>query len=320
LNFWLEQSGHRIFVSPVGVLVGRDACCDVVLLAPQISRRHALLRATDDGLELLTFGRHPTRLNGAPCAPSVWVQFGDEIDFCGQVFRVVPGAAPRGSEPDVSWGIECRAGVLFPLSEQTVRVGGSASDDLVVVGWEPSVFLIHRVANGVVLEAMKDAIVRGVPLPAGECVTLASGDRIAYMGQSLKVIALPGDATTITETMLGADLATGVELLFLPRGGRLTVRYGSRVCAVYLPERRCDLIASLLRPGTNLACGDPIPVAVLVERIWPGGNQTRIDLNTLIFRTRKDLLRSEIDGATLIERTGGGVRLRLAAGAPVVIG
>jgi len=217
----------------------------------------------------------------------------------------------------VLWGVERSPGALFRISQSPFRVGGAADAHLIIMGWPPTVLFLHRVGNGLSLEAAREGVHSGEDLAPGECIHLATGARIAYGSQSLRVVALPRDPTKVTATSTRDDLPTEAELRFLPRGGRLTLRFGPREFSVYLADRRCDLVACLLQPPAPLAPGDVVPDEALIDRIWPQREQGRVELNTLIFRTRKDLIKAEIDGAALIERAGGGVRLRLAPGAAV---
>ena len=93
---------------------------------------------------------------------------------------------------------------------------------------------------------------------------------------------------------------------------RRVLGFGAREHTAWLADRRCDLVASLLKPQGAYAPGDVVPDEVLFRRVWPGGEPGRTELNTLVFRARKDLLKAGLDGATLIERQPGGVRFRLA--------
>lgn len=58
---------------------------------------------------------------------------------------------------------------------------------------------------------------------------------------------------------------------------------------------------------------------MLLPRVWPDGKAGRVELNTLLFRTRKDLVRADVDGAALLERLDNSTRIRLAHGADVAI-
>ena len=62
--------GAPLFMSVLRVehvlVIGRDPACGLVLEGALVSRRHALLRATDTCLEVEDISRHGTLVNGLP--------------------------------------------------------------------------------------------------------------------------------------------------------------------------------------------------------------------------------------------------------------
>lgn len=57
------------------LLMGRDPACGLVLEGDLVSRRHALLRATETGLEVEDISRHGTLVDGLPLnAASIQVE------------------------------------------------------------------------------------------------------------------------------------------------------------------------------------------------------------------------------------------------------
>ncbi|HTU57374.1 MAG TPA: FHA domain-containing protein [Polyangiales bacterium] len=62
--------GAALFMSVLRVehvlVIGRDPACGLVLEGALVSRRHALLRATDTTLEVEDISRHGTLVNGQP--------------------------------------------------------------------------------------------------------------------------------------------------------------------------------------------------------------------------------------------------------------
>ena len=272
---------------------------------------------TEDGVEVIPFGRLAVAVNGEPRTVPTTLGAGDRVECSGQTFTIVTTLATQTSDPEVIWGVERSPGTLFRIAQTPFRVGGAPDDHLVVVGWPPTVLLLHSVGNGLALEAAREGVHCRAALSPGECIRLAGGARITHGAQSLRVVALPRDPTKATAASTRDDLPTLAELRFMPRGGRLSLHFGARVFSVYLADRRCDLVACLLQPPAPFGLGELVPDEALIERIWPQQDQGRVELNTLVFRTRKDLIKAEIDGAALIERAGGGTRLRLAPGAVV---
>jgi hypothetical protein len=152
-------------------------------------------------------------------------------------------------------------------------------------------------------------------LRPGAVVTHASGRFEVISASPLSL-----DATDSAPDSLG-DEPSLVHLEFLTRGGRLTVSHDGVQRAVYLPERRCDLVAALLKPPPPFAPGDFVPDEVILPRIWPGRTMSRVDLNVLIHRARHDLVRAEINGAAILDRIEGGnaTRFRVARDAQVTV-
>ena len=66
-----------------GLLIGRQGDCDIVASDPQISRRHALIRLTSEGVELVPLGRAPIELNGKEHATPVALANGDVLELPG---------------------------------------------------------------------------------------------------------------------------------------------------------------------------------------------------------------------------------------------
>ena len=73
-DVWLlvevKPYGASLFMSVLRVehvlVIGRDPVCGLVLEGELVSRRHALLYATETGLEVEDISRHGTLVNGLP--------------------------------------------------------------------------------------------------------------------------------------------------------------------------------------------------------------------------------------------------------------
>ena len=91
---------------------------------------------------------------------------------------------------------------------------------------------------------------------------------------------------------------------------------------VDLAELRANLVAALLTPPRPYKAGELIPDDVLAPAIWPGQQERgRTDLNLLLHRTRKNLLRAGINPSVVLARAkkGGATCFRLSPGAHVVV-
>ena len=97
-----------------------------------------------------------------------------------------------------------------------------------------------------------------------------------------------------------------VRLEFLPRGGRLCLRSPQSETLVYLPDKRCDLMALLLSPPEPSRPGDFVEDEVLLTRIWGKEPKARTDVNVLVHRLRKDLERGGLDASWVERQKGGG--------------
>jgi DNA-binding winged helix-turn-helix (wHTH) protein len=88
---------------------------------------------------------------------------------------------------------------------------------------------------------------------------------------------------------------------------------------IFLPQKRGDLVAALLRRSGGVVPGDWVDDDVLVSRVWGSEGASRTQINVLIHRARQSLTEAGLNGPSLLERApgGGATRFRLAAGAQV---
>ena len=302
------------------VLIGRSADCNIILEQPEISRHHLLVRLGDAGVEMLPLGREVVLLNGAECRGLTAVRGGDVIGVSRWSFRVGEediGYAPRSR--GTAWCLERQSGLLRLVTGPTFRVGGDASDDLIVEGWEPTVLHLTQHHRAPVLTARRPGVWCGRDLEVGEEVELSSDALITYRAESLYVREKQSSATAATHTAVRPKHAVVVVLEFMPRGGKLTIEIGGKLHATLLSERRCDLVACLLQPPSPLQAGDFVPEETLCARVWPGEKGGRVELNSLLYRLRQGLAEEGIDPGPLFERQGGGLRFCLAPRARVVV-
>jgi hypothetical protein len=220
-------------------------------------------------------------------------------------------------QPADPWFIERDPGVLLAVGGERLTVGSGPDDRLVIPSWEPAAVALEVVGDRLTLEVNADGVIADGPTQPGDLVTLHSGATVSARGVSFRALSLPSDPSKPTTRPMFDELPTAVTLTFLPRGGNLSVTVGARTRRVYLADKRCDLVASLLQPIAPYAVGDLIPDAALSVRLWGVSRGGRTDINTLVWRVRKDLAAAGMEDVPLIERTRGGVRLRVADGARV---
>lgn len=313
-SYWLETRDARVSIQGGSALVGRSRDCDVVLLDERVSRHHALFRVVEEGVELIALGQLPVVVNGVPVGAARRLTEGDVVDVAGVTFTL-RRADPVESAADVHWFAERTAGVLVRVGAERLTVGGGAGDHLAIPGWGPGAVALATVGSRLVAEVLSEGVaIDGPPRGLGDLVTLRSGARVEHRGSSFRVLALPADPSRPTRKPDLDALPNAVTLTFLPRGGQLAVTVGARILKLYLSEKRCELVACLIQPPTPYAAGELIPDAVIASRLWPSGGGGRTEINTLVWRVRKDLASAGFDDVSLIDRAGGGLRLCLAEG------
>lgn len=69
---------------PIGTdtfTIGRASSCDIVIREPAVSRVHAKLSRTAEGVTVKPFGATPTIINGLPAPGETLLHHGDEVDI-----------------------------------------------------------------------------------------------------------------------------------------------------------------------------------------------------------------------------------------------
>jgi len=304
-------------VGAKGLLIGRHRDCDVVVSAPTVSRRHALVRVTRDGAELLPIGRVPIEVNGKASDRARDLAHGDTIALPGLVLTVEI-VAPR-SKVTTFW-LECRRAGSIAISHSPFAIGGGETNDLIIKRWPERALCFHVAGRELYVEVVTGkAALNGVEVASESVEPLAFGDKLVYRKETF-VVERPsgGEDTTVGET---AELPRGIRLQLLPRGGVVVFEMPDASRSVFLSERRLDLVIALVRPPPGHTPGDFIPDEVVSAIVWPRDPEvSRQEINTLISRCRRDLVQAGLSGARLLERApgGGGTRLALAPGGAIV--
>jgi len=307
-------------VGPAGVLIGRQRDCDIVASDPAVSRRHALVRLTSDGAEVVPLGKAPVEVNGEPTTNARALVNGDELRVPGLVLGVTI-EVPRPSQHAITGFVLERSGSSFGITHSPFLIGGGDSDDLIVKKWPASTLLLH-IAQGVLYVEPRDgdAARNDEPIEPGTLEPLAIGDRLRYRDDTFVIAQAQGVVTTAVGG--SGELPTRVQIEILPRGGRVVFTISGREHPVYLADRRFDLMVALLRPPAEYAAGEHIPDDTVRTIVWPRKPAvSRPEINMLISRCRRDLVDAGIAGPRLIERApgGGATRVLLAAGAEVEV-
>jgi hypothetical protein len=322
-GWWLiVPGGKRIRITAAGVLIGRSAQCDVVLAHAQASRVQAIVFAGPRGPRLTVLGKGPTSVNQQPVDHERELADGDRVGVPGLALDVAAaGSESSAAIATTSWVIESSTSGCFGIARTPFAIHGGGDADLRIDGWPARVMIFH-VSHQLEVETLVPVAIDGIETEPGDRERLGPGSVIAFAGERMTVVAggpLGEHSTQSEASDLAGDPPVYARVEFLPRGGRLTVRQRSGERSVYLADRRCDLIASLLRPPDGHVPGDFVADDVLIPRIWPSRSMSRNDLNVLIHRTRRDLVRADLDGSKLLPRIPGGTatRFTLAPGAQV---
>jgi len=308
-------------VGPSGVMIGRQRDCDIVSADPSVSRRHALVRLTGDGAEVVPLGKAPIDLNGEPTTQPRALANGDRLALPGLALDVQIEVPRPDREPPGGFVLERDASTTFGIAHSPFVIGGGDTDDLIVKKWPAATLLLHVAQGELFVEVRSGKAARNdEPLATGTLEPLAIGDRLSCRGETFTI----AHATRVATTAVGAlaELPSRAVVEMLPRGGRVVFTVGAREHAVYLPDRRFDLVATLLRPPTGYQLGDFISDDTIRAVVWPRkAAVSRPEINMLISRCRRDLLEAGLAGPRLIERApgGGGTRLQLAPNAVVEV-
>ncbi len=317
-RYWLVlASGERFAISAAGVMIGRSTRCDVVLDDLRASRRQALVVDGEGGPVVMSLGRAPTSVNGAAVESHRQLADGDQLEVPGLTAKVVAGLS--GIVRMASWLVRTDGGARFGIARTPFAIGGSATADLRIPGW-PDDAIRLELSEELFALAMVDVELDGNLLVGGDSARIERAATIRCGDTAIHLTPADGEGPARSSPELRLDdEPSAASIEFLPRGGRLTVVLGKREITVYLAERRCDLIAMLLRPPPPLLAGDYISDDVVLPRLWPGRVMSRVDLNTLLHRVRHDLTQAGLDGASLLRRAPGGnaTRFVLASGAIV---
>lgn len=315
------RGGPSRRVGPSGVLIGRQKDCDLVTTDPSVSRRHALVRITAEGVECVPLGRAPIEINGKASDKPQLLADGDVLAVPGLELVAKIEAQPPERDRRGGFVLERARGGSFGIAHTPFVIGGGDTDDLIVEAWPAGVLALHVVGGELFVEPRAGTAEKnGAALDEGVLEPLAAGDRLAYGGE-LFAIAEERTAAT-TAVAKGTDLPTRVEIEMLPRGGRVVFSMATGERAVYLSDRRFDLMMALLRPPEGHKAGDFVDDDTVRSIVWPRNPAvSRPEINMLISRCRRDLVDAGLAGPRLVERApgGGGTRVTLAPNAEIVV-
>ncbi len=319
---WLvSRSGVRRRVGPHGVLIGRASSCDLVVDDEFMSSQHALIRRTSTGYELHSLGRNPTLVNGRPVDQITLVESGDTLELPGVTYSFLVDAE-SGAEAD-EWHLRLGED-RYRVPRVPFGVGGSRHDDLHIPELPAAALTFFTAGDALLVEPSEAGFsLDGDPLPPDEISALGDGQTIVWGPVHLAIESSAGDSRHVTTSMGNLLVLRRAKFRYLPSGGELELEIGRQSITCRLSELRCRLVVVLLAPPEPFAPGEFVPDEVLIPKVWPRQpDRSHYDLNTLVHRLRKDLLRVGIDPTRLVERAraGGGTRFQINSATRLDVG
>ncbi|MGE0549530.1 MAG: FHA domain-containing protein [Kofleriaceae bacterium] len=310
-------------VGAKGVLIGRQPDCDIVANDPSVSRRHALVRLTASGAEVVPLGRAPVEVNGKTSDRVHELANGDTITLPGLSLTVELHAQSVDASAMPMFRLERTRGGSFGIVHSPFVVGGGDTDDLIVKRWPAGALRFHVAQRELFVEVTTGKATRGgVEIEAGGMEPLQVDEHIVYRKEEFVVRheAHHYAATTAVASMY--DLPVKIVVEVLPRGGRVVFSIGDGERMVYMADRQLDLLIALLRPPEPFRAGEFVPDDVVRSIVWPRDpSVSRPEINMLISRCRKTLIEAGLSGPRLLVRApgGGGTKLALAERAEIVM-
>lgn len=294
----VRADGTRVRIGPSGCVLGRNPGCDLVL-GDAAAPIHAVVWPHGPGVELQTTGWAGARSR---------LGDGDSFQVAGEQITVRCGPSPP-APPNVVLSID---GATYGLRRLPITLGSSTDDTLSHPRWPPNAARFESARDTIVLRFGTDGTVDDQPVVAGTRIPVASG-RSVTLGALRFDLRRPAEA----RPAFPVRLRLGVR----PHGATLDVWLAPDEPArsIALSSLRGRLLATLLGAGPGVEVQDE----QLIAAIWSRGVvRTRLDVNQLVHRTRRDLSRAGLHGAAILVRhpAGGATVIRLAAAAFIEIG
>jgi len=314
VDCWIvDPQGLRRKVGTSGLLIGRGSDCDLILGGSDVSRRHALVRLSEAGVEVVVVGASPVLVSGETCSGRAPLNDGDSL-VIGSVLLAV-SISGDGGERDVDWVLSLGSGVQQGVRRSPFFIGGSASDDLVIEDWPPSALRLQLAGNALVASLEASAEVDGVVVVEDAVIELDDGSTVKIGDRELSVTRFSQDEAleATTRPPSGELGVSDVRLRFLPRGGRVQLRLGNSWHSLVLSDRSFDLLATLVQPP-DATPGDFVSDDVVFRRVWGAdeSDHVRERINVLLLRTRRALTAAGLNGPALVQRSSAGRATRFA--------
>jgi pSer/pThr/pTyr-binding forkhead associated (FHA) protein len=119
--------GREYAVPAEGLTLGRDAGCDVVVVAPNVSRRHARIVQVGGGYELVDTSSNGILVNGARVVGQLALARGDTVRIGPDEFRFYADPEPPAPARSLENTPSLQATAAIPAIRRTPVPGGSAA-------------------------------------------------------------------------------------------------------------------------------------------------------------------------------------------------
>jgi adenylate cyclase len=211
LSLRFAPAGRRVVVPPgVPVVIGREVSCDLPVVDPEVSRRHAELSADADGLRVRDLGsRNGTFVNGVQITDALLMS-GDMLSVGGVELLVIEDEAPAVIPPgsgERSTSPRMRSDTVdgpFVINERAASGIRAAVDNMAARRLAQLVEIARRLGGTMAVDALLDTIARDL------CETV-DADRVAVLLSTRGVDGKPGPLEArLSHTRDGAATAADV--------------------------------------------------------------------------------------------------------------
>lgn len=258
-------------------------------------------------------------MNSTPVTDKTRLKGGDVVSMNG--ITVTVDAPLHRNAPYSAWSVLRFGSNLIGINRPQFTIGGRLSDDILVAGLPPAAITLHTAQQSLLVELSEPGTINGEELPSRYFQQVYPGDQLTLKNEHLTFYSDRKISADSTEIIAESLLPIKVTLTFKLSGGELQLEFiQDQTVVVELTEMRASLIAILLSPPGDYKPGELVPDDILASAIWPRQpGKGRTDINLLIHRVRKNLLKSGLNAYRILERarTGNATRFALAPQATV---
>lgn len=316
-EWWLIlDNGGQLRIDAGGVLMGRQADCELRFLPKYIHRHHALLWLVDGKhVELISLGRHPTYHNLVPIERPMRLREGDEISVIPEArMWVERRMGPSGGRH--RYRLKTPDQVIHDKHQTALTIGGGDRDDFHIAAWPEAAAQLFRNRSGLFVIAMADGMsCRGGLLAPGTPAQLFDEDTIGFGDARLTIVAIgAANPKDIIQIIAQPFSSQNGRLLFRLEDGsqhRVMLSHASFLLMTNLLEAQIgDRLREVIRTREpdateEITPAEPISGAItrqdLRNELVAQQRMSTQDLAALITTCRAALVRAGLNGVALID-------------------